>query len=517
MKKIRIISFVLSIAMLFSVMSFSSFANEPQNVDLDVWGGANESEGNREGVQAEIDGEKLIFKVSESGMSASESGAWLANFFDKDSPGMMINAQNGEQTLTTVVLSAGELSSSEVVSLIIGFVETPGERELRDIGIFNDDGNVVFNYGTIESIRQIVAPQVIDDTTTMSELLDMADTVLETEFIFVFEIIPFNELDLSTLPPEQLKALQDAIGSGAEIKFFVRSTVYVKNSDGVQYLGNMNWGINTNTVSGVYNEIATQSDNGENTDTEDIYVLHVTEDGKTVTNIDAKERVYDDLIFHTHMTGDFFIVDCPDGAPNAQDEPDAERRPFYYKAQTNTDNLIGATASLSKTEKIEKTNNVTLTITPGAGRKFEKMPVVTARKAFVEELVLQPDGSYACIITNFSVNEIITVTGETVLDEAKKLGSIEIKNEPQSKVYYWSQSPLDTNGIVVEAFYEDGTSAGIIDESMLDYEGFDSFSLGNQTVKVLYNGLEDTFEITVEFDFIEFIKYIFSRIFGFLS
>ena len=363
MKKTRIISFVLSIIMLLSITGLCAVADGSQDIILEAWGGVSEAEGSKD-VQAKVDGDQLIFTISDSGMTASESGEWLANFFDKESPGMMIYAQNGEQALSTVIITAGELSDAEVVSLIAGFINTPGEHELRDIGIFNDDGNVIFNYGTVESIRQILVPQVIDDTTTMSELLEMAENVREAEFIFVFEIIPASELDFSTLPLEQLKALQNAIGSGAEIKYLVRSNIYVRNSDGEYYLDNRNWGINTNTIEGVFSGISNQSavENGTN-DVGDIYVLHVTEDGEAVTNIASKERIYDDLIFSTHMTGDFFIVDCPDGAPAAEEEPEVNRRQYYYKAKINTDNLIGATAAVDKTENIIKSTTVTLTVT----------------------------------------------------------------------------------------------------------------------------------------------------------
>ncbi len=96
-------------------------------------------------------------------------------------------------------------------------------------------------------------------------------------------------------------------------------------------------------------------------------------------------------------------------------------------------------------------------------------------------------------------------SGNTPTD--KKISSIKIIKAPDKLVYGYGEE-LDTTGLVVEAYYSDGSNAGVVDNSLLDFDGFETSSPGKKTVTVLYENVRTNFEITVNFSFLHWILYI---------
>ncbi len=89
----------------------------------------------------------------------------------------------------------------------------------------------------------------------------------------------------------------------------------------------------------------------------------------------------------------------------------------------------------------------------------------------------------------------------------KKLASIKVTRNPDKLVYSYGEE-LDTAGLVVEATYSDGSYAGVIDNSNLNFDGFDTTSQGKKTVTIKYEKLEASFDIEVEFTFWQWVMYI---------
>ncbi len=89
----------------------------------------------------------------------------------------------------------------------------------------------------------------------------------------------------------------------------------------------------------------------------------------------------------------------------------------------------------------------------------------------------------------------------------KKISSIKISQAPD-KLVYGRGEELDIAGLVVEAYNSDGSDAGTVDNTILNFDGFKTSSPGMKTVTVLYGNVSADFEITVEFSVIDWILYI---------
>ncbi len=511
MTKKKIVSVLLSVIMMLSALSV--FAAAEESAQLPVYGGANEEVFGSGSFNAQISGDTAAVALNNVG-SPTEVGKMLANFWSTENPdGMMIDMNVNGEDLTTFELSLGEgFTTGELLLAVVAYLDEDGTRGFTPLGLIQSGGSATFDNKSLDHLRIMVIPDSLSGIDSSEAILEAADKFKNVKFIAFFKITPANDIVPAELPEAQWLALQNALSHDATLLYMVQSELYMEDETGKHKIEN-NSGVTENVISDFFSGLQTQN---EENDLGNISILHVSEDGKTVTKISNVERVYDDLVFRTHLMGEFFIVDSS-SAPVASEEPELPSPPvFLHSLQLNTSDLLGATASLDKYEKLLRNDKVILTVTPGAGREFIQAPVAEIPYANISEPLKQADGSYIFEISNVAFNQVVNIKGEAVIDESKKLGSIEIKSEPQNKTYYWSQSALDTNGLVVEAFYADGTSAGIIDNSLLDFDGFDSFKLGKQEISVDYNGLSDTFEIEVEFNFIECIKYIFNKLFSIL-
>ncbi len=93
------------------------------------------------------------------------------------------------------------------------------------------------------------------------------------------------------------------------------------------------------------------------------------------------------------------------------------------------------------------------------------------------------------------------------LDTAKQLTSLKINTLPNKTEYKYGEN-FDFNGIAVEGFYQDGSSAGIIDNSLLTFTGFNSTKRGINSITVEYNGLTTAFDVEIKFTFWNWLLYI---------
>lgn len=86
-----------------------------------------------------------------------------------------------------------------------------------------------------------------------------------------------------------------------------------------------------------------------------------------------------------------------------------------YKASLETTGLVGASASLSKTENIEADETVSVTITPDQGKRFDGAPSMSVTGASpLGNLQKRYDGAYVGTIRNFTADAVVTVSGTTV-------------------------------------------------------------------------------------------------------
>ncbi len=508
MKKNRIISVILVVVMLVSTLPIYSAA-EDTRTELYMYGGSNE-EGS--GLMVEQNGSNGQIDFSSFGDTPIDTANNLLKFFNKDNPGgLIIDTETENGAITTMSVGLGDISATDALLFCLTFF-TNENREMQDITFMQNGGSTKLDSSTLERAWKEIIPQSLDYMNVPSEILDVVNTAKQANMIIQLEIIPFDTLDQSTLSPEQLAALNNALSSGATVKYLVRLRLFMDNgTELIEFFESP--GIITNTVANVYSGLNRSSDS-DTQDLENMYVLHITENGDKVTNIADVKRSYYDLVFRSHLIGDFFIVDSPDGAPVAEAETDPPPQlPSLYSAKLDTENLTGATAALSKTKDIINSDTVTLTIKPDIGKKFTDTPVVSAKFLDIGEVTPQPDGSYTCEISNFQTNETIVVSGEAVADVDNAISYIAVTNLP-AKIKYKIGETLDTTGLVIEGFYDDGTSAGVIDNSLIEFSDLESGCIGEKTITATYGEHSTEFNVRVYFTLCSWFRYLINTIIG---
>ncbi len=493
--------------MLISVLPVYSAA-EDNRTELYMYGGSNEESSSLMVEQSGSNGKIDFSAIGNTPINVANN---LLKFFNQDNPnGLIIDTETENGTITTMSIGLGDISATDALLFCLTFF-TNDNREMQDITFAQNGGSTKLDTDTLERAWKEIIPQSLDYMNVPSEILDVVNTAKQANMIVQLEIIPFDMLDQSTLNPEQLTALNNALSSGATVKYLVRLRLFMDNGEElIEFFESP--GIITNTVSDVYyNELSLSLDSNTQ-DPENIYVLHVTEDGDKVTNIADVKRSYYDLVFRSHLIGDFFIVDSPDSAPTAESETDPPPQlPDLYSAKLDTENLTGATATLSKTKDILNSDTVILTIKPDIGKKFSATPVVSARFLDIGDVTPQPDGSYTCEISNFQTNETIIVSGEAVTGIDNTISYIAITNPPD-KVKYKIGEELDTTELVIEGFYDDGTSAGVIDNSLIEFSELESDHIGKKTITATYGNLSTEFNVKVYFTLCSWFRHLINTI-----
>ena len=86
---------------------------------------------------------------------------------------------------------------------------------------------------------------------------------------------------------------------------------------------------------------------------------------------------------------------------------------------------------------------------------------------------------------------------------------IKITQLPDKTVYYYKTAKeLDLTGLRIRYTKADGTTKTLTDSSALTVTGFDSSKVGKQTITVKYGQYSDTFEVTVKYNWWQWIIYV---------
>jgi len=86
---------------------------------------------------------------------------------------------------------------------------------------------------------------------------------------------------------------------------------------------------------------------------------------------------------------------------------------------------------------------------------------------------------------------------------------IKITQLPDKTVYYYNTAKeLDLSGIRIRYTKADGTTKTLTDSSALTVTGFDGSKVGKQTITVKYGQYSDTFEITVKYNWWQWIIHV---------
>lgn len=114
-------------------------------------------------------------------------------------------------------------------------------------------------------------------------------------------------------------------------------------------------------------------------------------------------------------------------------------------------------------------------------------------------------GTYTATVTlpngktkniEFTVSDTSSDTVEVIIDS--KITDVKIKNKP-SKTNYDRNDNIDLTDGIITISYDDGTTKELeMNDSSINKSGFDSSTLGQQTIKLNYEGYEVSFNINVE-------------------
>jgi len=101
---------------------------------------------------------------------------------------------------------------------------------------------------------------------------------------------------------------------------------------------------------------------------------------------------------------------------------------------------------------------------------------------------------FAAIIAVIALNALLFTGCPEPEPEGPALVRIEVTSQP-TKNEYTVDDNFDITGIVVTAFYDDGTSKAV---TGYEYSGYDKTTAGTQTITVTYEGMTATFTVTVK-------------------
>lgn len=98
-------------------------------------------------------------------------------------------------------------------------------------------------------------------------------------------------------------------------------------------------------------------------------------------------------------------------------------------------------------------------------------------------------------LVSYSENAVLNVNGELVTVPKVTLDHIEITNKP-NKLEYLVGETFDSTGLVVTAFYSDGTTSVVTDDCVFTNTSMDTAGLGKYVV-VTYNGFSQDIRVKV--------------------
>ena len=151
-------------------------------------------------------------------------------------------------------------------------------------------------------------------------------------------------------------------------------------------------------------------------------------------------------------------------------------------------------SSNSKSMLVGDMIEITATTTP-SGQTVTWSSSNTDVAIVLDGTVMAKKSGAATITANFTYNGITySKTCSLTVENPVVLQSISIINEPTNTVYYFN-SNLDTSGMKVQLNYSDGSTSIIT--TGFTTTGFNTILAGTQTITVTYEGLSDTFEITM--------------------
>ncbi len=114
---------------------------------------------------------------------------------------------------------------------------------------------------------------------------------------------------------------------------------------------------------------------------------------------------------------------------------------------------------------------------------------------------------YVCE-TSYGIRPAMKISGFSSDNIGEKtVISISVTAQPSVNRYKYGIENLDTSGLVITATYSDGSTA-VVDNSAVEFTGFDTSTRGVKTITATYEGCTATFDIEVYFTFGQWLLYI---------
>ncbi len=126
---------------------------------------------------------------------------------------------------------------------------------------------------------------------------------------------------------------------------------------------------------------------------------------------------------------------------------------------------------------------------------------INSETAEVEKMESRYENGYLIFeATHFSYYSVVEIKAPTVV-------SLTVTAQPSVNRYKYGIENLDTSGLEIVATYSDGTTA-VIDNSEVEFTGFDTSTRGVKTITATYEGCTATFDIEVYYTFWQWLLYI---------
>ncbi len=154
-------------------------------------------------------------------------------------------------------------------------------------------------------------------------------------------------------------------------------------------------------------------------------------------------------------------------------------------------------------EKVQPNGYVTVRIPIPDGCKPANCAIyyINTQSGTPETVPFKVENGYFVFKTNHFSDWAIVEMGE------KTVVSITVTAQPSVNRYKYGIENLDTTGLEIVATYSDGSTA-VIDNSEVEFTGFDTSTRGFKTITATYEGCTATFDIEVYYTFWQWLLYI---------